>query len=191
MDRAAFTRNTLRDFVSHFSLRITHDNVISRREKRIGDLPFGCKGFAAARRTQNQAVGVFQPLAVHHDKVVRQGIQAIVESTFAALEQFLGRKGNKNCGGTGGQRPFDLDEILRQRQTGHKSLFLLVIQTDQLTVMLLCNTRCLENIVFQFLFGFTGIEYQKGQKEHPFVLTLQLLQEGFCIPAISGQIRRK
>ena len=37
MDRVAFTRNTLRDFVSHFAFGIVHNNIIVRHQKRIGN----------------------------------------------------------------------------------------------------------------------------------------------------------
>ena len=70
MDRAAFTRNTLRDFVSHLCLGIAHDDIVVGGEESVCDFPLGCERFSAAGRTQNQAVGVFEPLAVHHDEVV-------------------------------------------------------------------------------------------------------------------------
>jgi len=37
MDRAVFIHNTLRDFVSHLSLRIIDNNIIVRHQKRIGN----------------------------------------------------------------------------------------------------------------------------------------------------------
>ena len=35
MDRVAFTRNTLRDFVSHFAFGIVDDNIIVRHQKGV------------------------------------------------------------------------------------------------------------------------------------------------------------
>ena len=56
--------------------------------------------------------------------------------------------------------------------------------------MLLGNTGCLKNVVFQFLFRAPGVQHQKSDKEHPLVLALQFLQQGFCISAVGCQIRR-
>ena len=50
--------------------------------------------------------------------------------------------------------------------------------------MLLCNAGCLKNVVFQFLFRAPGVQHQKCDKEHPLVLALQFLQQGFCISAV-------
>ena len=74
MDRVAFTRNTLRDFVSHLTFRVTDDDIIVRHEERIADLTLCRETFAASRCAKNQAVGVLQLLPVHHDKVVGQGV---------------------------------------------------------------------------------------------------------------------
>ena len=62
MDRAAFTRNTLRDFVSHLSLRITDDDIIVCGEESIGDFPLGGKGLTGTRRTEDQTLGFFSRL---------------------------------------------------------------------------------------------------------------------------------
>lgn len=86
MDRVAFTRNTLRDFVSHLCLRVADDDIIRSEQKAVGDLALGAERFTGTRRAENQAVGVFQQLAVHHDKVVGQGIDAVVQRFFTVLE---------------------------------------------------------------------------------------------------------
>ena len=39
---------------------------------------FCAEGLTGTRRTQNQAVRVFQQLSIHHDEVVGQGVDAIV-----------------------------------------------------------------------------------------------------------------
>ena len=57
MDRAAFTRNTLRDFVSHLCLGIADDDVIIRDQEGVGDLTLGAEGFAGTGGAQNQAIG--------------------------------------------------------------------------------------------------------------------------------------
>ena len=86
MDRVAFTRNTLRDFVSHLRFRVTDDNIITGKQKAVGDFSFCAKGLATSRCPKYQAVGVFQQLSVHHDEVVGQGVDAVVQSLFAVLE---------------------------------------------------------------------------------------------------------
>ena len=67
MDRVAFTRNTLRDFVSHFRFGVADDNIVIRNQERIGDFTLCTEGLAGAGSAEDQAVGVFQLFAVHHD----------------------------------------------------------------------------------------------------------------------------
>ena len=86
MDRAVFIHNTLRDFVSHLCFRVTDDDIIIGKQKAVGNLTLGAERLTGTRRTQNQAVGVFQQLSVHHDEVVGQGIDAVVQGFFAVLE---------------------------------------------------------------------------------------------------------
>ena len=62
MDRVAFTRNTLRDFVSHFAFGVVDDNIIVRHQKSVGDLTLCTEGLAGAGSAEDQAVGVFQLL---------------------------------------------------------------------------------------------------------------------------------
>ena len=59
MDRVAFTRNTLRDFVSHFAFGIIDNNIIVRHQKRIGNFTLCRETFTGAGSTQNQAIRVF------------------------------------------------------------------------------------------------------------------------------------
>ena len=74
MDRVAFTRNTLRDFVSHLTFWVADNNIIVRHEERVADLTLCAEGFTGTGSAQNQTVGVLQLLPVHHDKVVGQGV---------------------------------------------------------------------------------------------------------------------
>ena len=66
--------------------RVTDDNIIIGKQKAVGDFSFCAEGLTGTRRTQNQAVGVFQQLSVYHDEVVGQGVYAVVQSFFAVLE---------------------------------------------------------------------------------------------------------
>ena len=95
MDRVAFTRNTLRDFVSHLRFRVADDNIIICHQKRIADLTLCAEGLARTGSAEDKPIGIFQLLAVNHDKVIGQGIQAVVQRFFSALVQFLRGKGMK------------------------------------------------------------------------------------------------
>ena len=66
--------------------RVTDDNIITGKQKAVGDFSFCAEGLTGTRRTQNQAVGVFQQLSIHHDEIVGQGVDAVVQSFFAVLE---------------------------------------------------------------------------------------------------------
>ena len=188
MDRAVFIHNTLRDFVSHFAFGVVDDNIIVCDQKSVCNLTLCAEGLARAGRTQNQAVGILQLLPVHHDKVVGQGVQTIVQAFFAGLIQFLRGKRNKNCRAAGGQPSLNLNLAACQRQRGHQPLLLLVVQSAQVAVVLLGDAGCLKNIVFKFLFRAPGVQHQKCDKEHPLVLALQFFQQGFGISAVGCQI---
>ena len=190
MDRVAFTRNTLRDFVSHFAFGVVDDNIIVRHQKSVGDLTLCTEGLAGAGSTQNQAIGVLQLLPVHHDKVVGQGVQAVIQAFFARLVKFLCGERNEDGRAAGGQSSLNFDLTVSQRQAAHQPLLLLKVKAAQVAVVLLCNAGCLKNVVFQFLLCASSVQHQKGNKEHPLVLALQFLQQGFCISAVGRQIRR-
>jgi len=61
MDRAVFIHNTLRDFVSHLTFRVTNDDIIVRHEECVADLTLCAEGFTGTGSAQNQTVGVLQP----------------------------------------------------------------------------------------------------------------------------------
>ena len=66
--------------------RVTDDDIIIGKQKAVGDFSFCAKGLATSRCPKYQAVGVFQQLSVHHDEVVGQGVDAVVQGFFAVLE---------------------------------------------------------------------------------------------------------
>ena len=66
--------------------RVTDDDIIIGKQKAVGNLTLGAERLTGTRRTQNQAVGVFQQLSIHHDEVVGQGIDAVVQGFLAVLE---------------------------------------------------------------------------------------------------------
>ena len=190
MDRAVFIHNTLRDFVSHFCLRVADDNIIVCHEECVADLTLCAEGFTGTGSAQNQTVGVLQLFAVNHNQVVGQGVQAIIQAFLAIVEQLLCGKRHKDCRAAGGQTALDLDLAVCQRQRGHKPLLLLKIQPAQFAVVLLRNADRLKHVGFQFLFGLSGVQHQKSDKEHPLVLALQLFEQSFRIPSVSCQIGR-
>ena len=171
-------------------LGIAHDDIVVRGEESVCNFALCCERFPAAGRAQNQAVGVFQPLAVHHDEVVGESIEAVVECAGPGLKQLLCRKWDKDGGAGSGQRPLGLHQVMGQGQARHKALFLLPVQADQLAVVLLGDAGRLKDVCLQFLGRAPGVEHQKRQQEHPLVLALQLLQKVLGVPAIGRQIRR-
>ena len=92
-------------------------DIIIGKQKAVGNLTLGAERLTGTRRTQNQAVGVFQQLSVHHDEVVGQSVDAVVQGFFSVLKQFLCCERYKDSRRTGGQPSLDLDLIESQRQT--------------------------------------------------------------------------
>ena len=190
MDRAVFIHNTLRDFVSHFAFGVVDDNIIICDQKGVGYFTLRAERLSRAGSSEDQAVGVFQLLPVHHDQVVGQGVQSVVQTFFAGLVKFLCGERNEDGSAAGSQSPLNFDLAVSQRQAAHQPLLLLEIQSAQVAVVLLCNAGCLKNAVFQFLFRAPGVQHQKCDKEHPLVLALQFFQKCLGIPAVGCQIRR-
>ena len=56
--------------------------------------------------------------------------------------------------------------------------------------MLLGNTGCLEDVVFQLLLGAAGIHDQECHHEHALILALQFLQQILCIVSVGRQVTR-
>ena len=79
-----------------FVLRVTNQNIIIRHQEHIGNLAFCREGLTTARCAEYQTVGVLQEFSVHHNEVVGERVQPIVQGLFAILEKLLGGKGYKN-----------------------------------------------------------------------------------------------
>ena len=69
-----------------FRFRVQDFHLVGSQQETVGDLALGAERFTGTRRTENQAIGVFQQLAVHHDKVVGQGVDAVVQRLLTVLE---------------------------------------------------------------------------------------------------------
>ena len=156
-------------------LGIADDDVIICNQEGVGNLTLGAEGFAGTGGAQNQAIGVLELLPVHHDEVLGQGVQTIIEGLFTALEQLLGGERDEDGGGTGGQATLNLNLVLGQGQAGHEALLLLIVQPAEIAVVLLGDARCLEDVGFQFLLGAARVQDQERDQEHTLVLALQLL----------------
>ena len=172
-----------------FPFRVSDDNVVLRHEERIGDFPLCREGFAGTGCAENQAVGILQLFAVHHDDVVGQSIQAIVER-FTAHKQFLGGERHKDGRGRGGQRPPDRDVVEPKRQAAHQAIFLHIVQPAQRAVIFLRNTCHLEHRIVQFLPGLGRIQKQHRDQEHPLIAGLKIIQQFLGITAIGSQVGR-
>ena len=82
----------------------------------------------AAGGAEDQAVGVFQQLPVHHDEVVGQGVDAVVQGLRAGLKKLLGGERDKDGGGAGGEAPLNLNLVEAQGQAAHQPLLRLEVQ---------------------------------------------------------------
>ena len=172
-----------------FTLRVADDHVILRDEEDIADLTLGGEGFTGTRRTQDQAVGVLQFLPVHHDHVVGEGIESVIEG-LAFHEQFLCRKWHKDRSGSRGQRPLDRHLVEAERHAAHQSRLLLVIEPAEHTVVFLRNTGGLKDHVVQLLPAFRRVQEQDCDQEHSLVSRLQVFQQSLGLVAVGHQIRR-
>ena len=171
------------------SFGVTDDNVVIRNQERIGDLSLCGEGLTGTRGAKDKPVGVLQLLSVHHNQVIGESVQTVVQGLTARLEQLLSSKRHKNSRRTGSQSTANLDQVLCQRQAAHKPLFLLEVQSAEIAVVLLSDTLSLKHIVFQLLFGATGVHHQECHHEHSLILALKLFQESLGILTIGGKVR--
>ena len=171
-------------------LGIADDDIIIGDQKGVGDLTFCREGLAGTGRTEDQPVRILQLLSVYHDQIVGESIQPVIQGFIAVLEQLLRGKGNEDRRGAGGQRPLDLNQVIRKWEAAHQALLLLEVQPSQVAVVLLGDGAGLKHIVFKLLLRFAGVHDEKGDQEHALVLRLQLFQKSLRILAVGSQIRR-
>ena len=81
--------------------------------------------------------------------------------------------------------------VQSERQTAHKSFFLLKVELCENAVVFLCDRGSLEHEVIEFCFGVRYIQYKKSQHKHTLVAALQILQELFRFVSVCGKIGRK
>ena len=153
-----------------FAFGIIDNNIIICHQKGVGNFTFCRETFARAGSAQNQAIRVLQLLPIHHDKVIGQGVQAIIQTFLAVVEQLLRGKGHKNRRAAGGQPPLNFDLAICQRQAAHQALLLLEIKAAQIAVVLLGDGAGLKDVVFQLLLRAPGVQHQKLSLIHIFAL---------------------
>ena len=170
-------------------LRVADDDIIRSQQEAVGDLTLGAERFAAARRAQDQAVGVFQQLAVHHDEVIGQGVDAVVQRLLAVLKKLLGGERHEDGGGAGSQSPLNFYLVQPQRQAAHQAFLLLEVQPGQLAVILLRDGAGLEDVVAQLAGIVGGVQHQERHQEHPLVAALQVLQQLLGLGPVGGKVR--
>ena len=61
------------------TFRIAYNHIILSHEEDITDLTLGGERFTGTRCAQNQTIGVLQLLPIHHDHIVAEGIQPVIE----------------------------------------------------------------------------------------------------------------
>ena len=172
------------------ALGIADDDVIVSQQNDVADLALCRERFAGAWRAQNQAVRILQLLAIHHDQVVGQGIQAAIQRLAAALEQLLRGEGYENRGRRGRQPALNSDFVEAQRQAGYHAVFLLEVQRNQLAVVLLGKALRLLDVEDKLLLIVRRIHHQEGDEEHALVAALQIFQQLLRFAAVGGQIGR-
>ena len=155
-----------------FTFGVTNDDVILGNQEGIGDFSLRTKGLAGTGSTENQAVRVLQFLSIYHDQIVGQRIDAVINSLFTCLKQFLGGEGHKNCHTRGSQATLNLNLIQPQRQAAHHTLLLLIVQSGDTAVVLLSNGICLEDVVIQLTLTVCSIQNQECHKEHSLISAL-------------------
>ena len=169
------------------AFRVAYDHVVPGDKENIGDLPLCGEGFAGAGRTEDQAVRVFELLAVHHDHVVGKSIQPVIEG-FALHEELLCRERDKDRGRSGRQGPFDRDQVQPEGNAAHQSLLLLIIQPAEYAVVFLCNAGGLEDSIVKLLACPCRVEEEDCDKEHPLIAGLQVLQQPLCFISVGHQV---
>ena len=172
------------------AFRVADDHIVIRYQQNISDFTLCGERFTGTRRTKNQTVGVLQVFPVHHDHIVGQRVQSAVQRFLIHLEQFLGRKGNKNSGGRCGQSPLNTDFVITQGQAGYHAAFLLKVQRNKLAVMLYRYALRLFHVQVKLLFTWRGIQHQKRNQEHSFIPALKIFQQFLGLTTIGSKVRR-
>ena len=143
-------------------------------KKGIGHLALCKEGFSAARCAQHDPVGAFEGFPVCQDDVLRLRIDTVVKA--ARLEHLTGAERQKDCRPAGGKAALDLHLVHTQGQGRYKTLFLLIVQPDQVAVVGVGDAVHRIDDVFQLLFGWRGMHQKDCDHKHLFIVVLQILQ---------------
>ena len=168
---------------------VADDDVILRDEEGVRHFALSGEGLTGTGCTQDQPVGVLEPLAVNHDHVVGQRVQPVVES-FAALKKLLRGERHENRRAGSGQSTFNFHLIDADRQRGHQTLFLLEVETLERTVVLLSDSGGLEHRIFELLAVGCCVHDEDGHKKQSLIAGLEILQQTLRLTAEGGEIGR-
>ena len=168
---------------------VADDDVILRDEEGVRHFALSGEGLTGTGCTQDQPVGVLEPLAVNHDHVVGQRVQPVVES-FAALKKLLRGERHENRRAGSGQSTFNFHLIDADRQRGHQPLFLLEVETLERTVVLLSDSGGLEHRIFELLAVGCCVHDEDGHKKQSLIAGLEILQQTLRLTAEGGEIGR-
>ena len=163
-----------------FQFRKTHSETVRQPDAGIAG--------EAAGGAENEAVGVFEQLPVHHDKVVGQGVDAVVQGLRAGLEQLLRGKGHKNSGAGRGKPPLYLHLIETQGQAAHQPFLWLKVQRHQTAVVLLRDGTGLEHVVVQLFPALRRVHQQERHQEHALIPALEVLQQLLGLLAVGSKV---
>ena len=115
------------------------------------------------------------------------GVDAVIHGC-AALKKLLRHKRHEHGHAGSGKAPLNFDLVDAQRQAAHKTLFLLVVQTDKGTVVFLRHTGGLKHIVAQLLFGVGHVQHKECQHEKALISGLQLGQQLLGVLPVGGKV---
>ena len=155
----------------------------------MDDLTLGEERFTGTRRTQHDPIGTFQSLAVCNDDLIRQGVHAVVQST--RLIHLAGAERQENRRSAGGHAALDLHQIDAQRQRGHISLLLLIVQPNEFAVRGAGDAAHRGQNVFELLSAWCDMHHEDRHHKELFIVALQCLQQIFRFFSVGFQIRRE
>ena len=64
------------------------------------------------------------------------------------------------------------------------------VEPCELTVIFLCDTGCLEDVVAELLLVVCGVEHEERHKEHTLISALKILQDFLCLVAVGSKVGR-
>ena len=97
--------------------RVDDDNVVVRGQRNLRDLALGCKGFAGAGDTENEAIAVQKLLAVGKDEILGNGVLPVVDAV--SVPNFLRLERHEHGEGFCRECPQCINAPQTERQRGN------------------------------------------------------------------------